>query len=65
MLANQLTLEEEDAVQAELLELQAASVSFVILLNRLHHPEISVGASNTTNVAVGTEGTTCCAWNRR
>jgi charged multivesicular body protein 6 len=29
-LANQLTLEEEDAVQAELMELQAASVSFLI-----------------------------------
>lgn len=36
LLANQLTLEEEDAVQAELLELQAASVSFVLLSSPPH-----------------------------
>ena len=61
LLANQLTLEEEDDVQAELLELQAASVSFVVLLGWPRHLKFSVGAPNPTNVTVGTEGTTCCS----
>lgn len=58
MLANQLTLEEEDSVQAELVELQAASVSFVIL-HSPRHLRVSVGAPNPTNITVSTQGTTC------
>jgi charged multivesicular body protein 6 len=61
LLANQLTLEEEDAVQAELLELEAANVCFVVLLSSLRYLKVSVGAPNPTNVTVGTEGATCCS----
>jgi len=60
LLANQLTLEEEDAVQAELLELQVASVSFVVLLSSPCRLKILVGAPIPTNVTAGTEGRACC-----
>lgn len=54
LLANQLTLEEEDAVQAELLELQAASVSFVLLSS----PRRLKILGAPTSVTFSTEGTT-------
>lgn len=60
LLANQLTLEEEDAVQTELLELQAASVSFV-LHRSPHQLKGLVGGPDPTTIATGTEGTTCCS----
>lgn len=64
LLANQLTLEEEDAVQAELLELQAASVSFVVLFSWPYRLRILVGSPNPTSVAIAAEGTTSCPGSR-